>query len=98
MLARRTSSLLPAKVRVWDGCKGLFRLEGGAFLTWGHRDDGPPVPGVTAPTVHELHAPGDGVLFWSEDLHNVSPVTRGTRQVVVIELWRGKPNVVNRME
>ena len=51
--------------------------------------------GVTEPRVHAVGR-GDGVLFWSEDLRNVAPVTRGVRQVLVIELWRGPTNVVNR--
>ena len=37
-----------------------------------------------------------GVLFRSEDYHNVSPVTRGVRNVLVIELWAGPTNGVDR--
>ena len=60
-------------------------FDGGTFLTW-ERDT--PVP-------HPVER-GDGVLFRSEDYHNVSPVTRGMRQVLVVELWAGPPNKVDR--
>ena len=32
---------------------------------------------------------GDAVVFVSHKYHTVSPVTRGTREVLVMELWRG---------
>ena len=71
-------------------------FEGGQFVTYDvpdaerrpMRDDDPVI-------VHELRR-GDGVLFRSEDYHNVSPVTRGVRHALVIELWAGKANSVDR--
>ena len=38
-----------------------------------------------------LAAPGDAVVFVSHKMHCVRPVTRGVREVLVIELWRGEP-------
>ena len=62
--------------------------KGGAFLTWDGDDKDTPVE----------HAclRGDAVLFRSEDYHNVSPVLEGTRQTLVIELWAGERNRVDR--
>ena len=60
------------------------QLHGGRFLTW-----------QPAAMTHEL-ARGDGVLFRSEAYHNVSPVEEGTRQSLVIELWTGEANAVDR--
>ena len=48
-----------------------------------------------APVVHAL-ARGDAVLFMSEKIHNVSRVDRGVRQSLVVELWAGDTNVVDR--
>ena len=62
---------------------------GGKFLTWDGED------GRDVPVVHECRR-GDAVLFRSEDYHNVSPVTEGIRQTLVIELWAGATNVVDR--
>ena len=59
--------------------------DGGRFITW---ED-------CSPTTHEL-ARGDAVLFPSEKVHNVSPLSRGVRQSLVIELWEGKANAVDR--
>jgi hypothetical protein len=61
---------------------------GGKFLTWDGDDKDTPV-------VHEC-ARGDAVLFRSEDYHNVSPVAEGIRQTLVIELWAGGSNKVDR--
>ena len=60
-------------------------FDGGRLLTW----DG------DTPIVHEAQR-GDGILFRSEDLHNVSPVTKGTRHALVIELWPGARNTIDR--
>ena len=60
-------------------------LSGGEFLTW---EGGVAVPHVLAQ--------GDAILFRSEDLHNVAPVTAGVRETLVIELWTGKRNQVDR--
>ena len=57
-------------------------FDGGAFLF-----DGSPVRGVGR---------GDGVLFPSERVHNVEPVTRGTRHALVLELWAGAANTHDR--
>ena len=64
------------------------QLEGGKFLTWKGPD-----PNV--PVVHECNR-GDAVLFRSEDLHNVSCVQKGVRHTLVIELWVGQQNAVDR--
>jgi hypothetical protein len=34
---------------------------------------------------------GDLVLFHSHKYHSVTPVTRGTRRVCVLEIWEGLP-------
>ena len=62
-------------------------LDGGEFVTYG---DGMPIH-------HEL-ARGDALLFASERLHNVCPVTRGTRRSLVIELWAQPENSSSRFE
>ena len=41
-------------------------------------------------------ARGDALLFFSEKMHNVTPVTAGVRHSLVMELWQGKPNTVDR--
>ena len=64
-------------------------FDGGTFLTWGAGD------AKDTPIRHEV-ARGDGLLFRSEEHHNVAPVTRGVREVIVIELWPGAPNHVDR--
>lgn len=60
-------------------------FDGGQFVTY---MDGFPV-------YHEM-AKGDALLFRSEKLHNVSTVTRGMRQSLVVELWRQPANTQNR--
>lgn len=68
---------------------------GGEFVTWeaGRRrdawDEG------DEPVEHRLSR-GDALLFRSEDLHNVTPVTSGVRQSLVIELWAKQPTDVDR--
>ena len=47
------------------------------------------------PVLHEL-ARGDALLFHSERLHNVCPVTRGVRRSLVVELWARTKNVRDR--
>ena len=59
---------------------------GGAFMTW-DADGG---------AVEHAPQPGDAVVFASERTHNVSLVTSGTRQTVVIELWDGGINSRDR--
>ena len=59
---------------------------GGAFMTW-DADGG---------AVEHALQPGDAVVFASERTHNVSLVTSGTRQTVVIELWDGGINLRDR--
>jgi predicted 2-oxoglutarate/Fe(II)-dependent dioxygenase YbiX len=46
--------------------------------------------------VAHLVARGDALLFFSEKLHNVTPVSAGVRHSLVIELWQGKANTVDR--
>lgn len=61
-------------------------VSGGQFVTW-EGVDGHAWSDSDTPTVHHL-GKGDGILFRSEDLHNVLPVTRGgPRLSLVIELW-----------
>ena len=60
-------------------------FDGGEFVTYA---DGMPVH-------HELER-GDALLFESERLHNVCPVTRGMRRSLVIELWARPENSSNR--
>ena len=38
----------------------------------------------------------DALLFHSDKMHNVLPVTHGVRHALVLELWQGKPNEVDR--
>ena len=42
-------------------------------------------------TVHEL-AKGDAIILCSEQVHNVSTLTHGERNSLVIELWSGATN------
>lgn len=42
--------------------------------------------------------PGSAVLFPSEKLHNIERVARGTRESLVIELWEGATNGVDRFK
>ena len=60
-------------------------LDGGEFVTY---CEGMPVH-------HEL-ARGDALLFDSERLHNVCPVTRGIRRSLVVELWARPENSSGR--
>ena len=69
---------------------------GGDFLTWeaaarGVNDDEPHATAIP----HRLGR-GDAILFRSEDYHNVSPITSGTRHSLVIELWAGVANDFDR--
>lgn len=59
--------------------------KGGEFLTW---RDGTPI-------AHGM-ARGDGILFHSEKVHNVSPVECGERRSLVIELWVRQATTSNR--
>jgi len=49
-----------------------------------------PQPG--SPSVSISGGLGDAVIWKSWDTHRVSPVTRGRRQVLVVEWWHGPPN------
>ena len=60
-------------------------FEGGKFVTWSEGEC----------VVHDLGS-GDAVLFHSEKCHNISPVLRGTRRSLVIELWIAPENSVDR--
>lgn len=60
-------------------------FEGGRFVTY-HEGEA---------VQHELKA-GDGLLINSEKMHNVSPVTRGVRYSLVIELWVAPANTLDR--
>lgn len=65
-------------------------MGGGHFITWksSRRD--------RMPVVHDAMVRGDALLFASEKIHNVSPITRGVRNSLVIELWTGAANAKNR--
>jgi len=54
-------------------------FDGGVFRT--HEADG-------TQREHRL-APGDCLCLVSHKYHNVTPVTRGTRRSLVVELWEG---------
>ena len=70
-------------------CLDKEQRDGGDFVTWAPTAEG------QRPVGYDLKA-GDGVLFYSEKTHNVSPVTKGVRHSLVIELWRGGENVHDR--
>ena len=50
-----------------------------------------------APVAHRLDQ-GSAVLFPSEKLHNIEKVESGTREALVIELWEGETNGVDRFK
>ena len=62
-------------------------VKGGEFLTCGrqHREH-----------VQHSVSRGDGILFHSEKMHNVAPLTKGIRHSLVIELWPGQTNTHDR--
>jgi hypothetical protein len=60
-------------------------FDGGQFVTWREGEC----------VAHVLNR-GDGLLFQSEKCHNVSTVTRGVSQSLVIELWVAPPNAIDR--
>ena len=60
-------------------------FEGGRFVTW-HEG---------AAVKHELQA-GDALLIHSDKMHNVSRVTSGMRHSLVVELWNGPDNDLDR--
>jgi len=62
---------------------GAAAFSGGEFFTW---LDG-------EPNVHVMGR-GDAILFHSEKVHNVRPITRGVRHSLVVELWL-KPDTTN---
>ena len=63
-------------------------VDGGVFMTWDHGQA----------VYHDDLACGDGVVFHSERVHNVSAVLGGTRHSLVVELWEGPDNRHNRHE
>jgi len=65
-------------------------FEGGEFVTW--RDGG------RFPVVHDTLCRGDAVLFHSEKLHNVNIIEAGRRNSLVIELWEGGTNRIDRAQ
>jgi hypothetical protein len=58
-------------------------FDGGRFAT-------PNADGSVSRVAHARFGRGDGVVFCSHKFHNVEPVTRGERRVLVAELWRGE--------
>ena len=75
---------------------------GGTFTTAGRGDDGGDESdggdGGGGGSTHVPHhvEKGGAILFHSEKMHNVAPVTRGVRHSLVIELWLGPPNKRDR--
>ena len=75
---------------------------GGTFTTAGRGDDGgDESDGSDGGGGGSTHVPhhvekGGAILFHSEKMHNVAPVTRGVRHSLVIELWLGPPNKRDR--
>ena len=80
---RDNDSVLTLSARVSED--GAF--DKGRFVTY---DRG-------APVAHRLDQ-GSAVLFPSEKLHNIEKVERGTRESLVIELWEGETNGVDRFK
>ena len=64
------------------------RHEGGVFVVWDRH--GRPV--------EQALEQGDAVVFHSERAHNVSPVLSGERHSLVLELWTGTANSLDRNE
>ena len=60
---------------------------GGQFVTW--------TDGGTTPVAHAV-GQGDGVIFFSEKLHNVNTIASGRRLSLVLELWEGGTNTFDR--
>lgn len=79
---RDTGSVVSMSVLLSDAAQ----MEGGRFVTWDA--DG-------APVQHEV-AQGDAIVFSSERVHNVSTLKSGIRHSLVLELWRGPANEVDR--
>ena len=61
-------------------------VEGGTLLVWS----------AGAPEYFDALKRGDGVVFHSERVHNVTAVMEGTRHSLVIELWEGRDNEHDR--
>ena len=64
----------------------LTECDGGTFVTWD----------AEGRAVDQQLRQGDGVIFHSERVHNVSPVLNGQRRSLVVEMWHGKENSVDR--
>ena len=62
-------------------------VSGGAFTTYDH---------MTGQQQQHHVARGDALLFHSEKMHNVAPITQGVRHSFVVELWLRKPNEKDR--
>ena len=62
-------------------------VKGGTFMTYDH---------ATGQQQHHSVARGDALLFHSEKMHNVAPITEGVRHSFVVELWLRKPNGKDR--
>lgn len=65
------------------------RVDGGKFVTWAYDERG------ARAVPHDIRR-GDAIILNSEKLHNVSPVTRGLRKALVLELWRQPANGYDR--
>jgi hypothetical protein len=82
--ARRLVELKPERPPRMPRMRGQAKV-GGHFVTW---ERGKAI-------VNELEL-GTAIVFHSERRHNVSPIVRGIRQTLVIELWTGPANVRDR--
>ena len=60
---------------------------GGAFMTYDR---------LTGRLQEHRIGRGDAILFHSEKMHNVAPLTWGLRHSFVMELWQAPPNRKDR--
>lgn len=64
-------------------------FDGGVLRTFEVGDVHQSYDGGENPTCGGLQRPGDAVAFVSHKYHNVTPVARGVRRSLVMELWQG---------
>ena len=89
---RDSGSMLTMSVTLSDPAA----VEGGHFVTWPGAHGQDEWTDDDTPTLHPIGR-GDAILFRSEDLHNVLPVTDGgPRYSLVVELWAGPVNNEHR--
>ena len=69
-------------------------FDGGTFLTCDRSKH--PKSAADGTYVHHRISKGDAILFHSEKMHNVAPITSGLRNALIIELWLKATNVKDR--